>query len=248
MKKTKGFEITSMVLHFMAMAFMLLDHMWATVIPGNEWMNSVGRLAFPIFAFMIVEGYFHTKNLKKYITRLLLFALISEIPFNLMLGSSVTYYVHQNVLWTFLIGVLLMTLNEKAKQSGKVINQLLALAASLVIGFVVGLGAMVDYYHAGIFTILVFYFFRERKWWCRLCQFLLLFYLNVEVLGGYEYEIEIMGSSIFVVQQGFALFALIPIWLYKGKQGPYNRFLKNLYYWFYPAHMLILALIKMYFI
>lgn len=246
MEKLKKFEITSMVLHFLAMALMLCDHLWATVVPGNEWLTCIGRLAFPIFAFMIVEGYTHTRDLKKYILRLFVFALISEIPFNLMVGSNVFYYPHQNVLWTFLCGILLIHLNEKAKQSGKVVLRILALTGSLAVGFAVGVFGLVDYLHAGIFTVLVFYFFKERKWWNFILQAVILYYLNTELIGGYGYELQLFGKDFFLVQQSFAVLALIPIWLYKGKQGPHNKFLKYFYYWFYPVHMLILALIKMY--
>lgn len=63
-------EISSMTLHILAMVLMLCDHLWATVIPGNDWLTDIGRIAFPIFAFMIVEGYFHTRSLKKYVGRL----------------------------------------------------------------------------------------------------------------------------------------------------------------------------------
>lgn len=62
--KTSKFELTSFHLHLLAMAFMLCDHLWATVVVGNNWMTDVGRLAFPIFAFMVSEGFYHTKNLK----------------------------------------------------------------------------------------------------------------------------------------------------------------------------------------
>ncbi len=150
------FEITSMGLHILAMFFMLCDHLWATVIPGNDWLTCVGRLAYPIFAFMIVEGYFHTGNLKKYVGRLLLCAVLSEIPFNLMMGSRLFYPIHQNVLWTFLIGILLIWLNEKAGKRGKWWLRILAGVGSVVLGFVLGLITFVDYNYAGVYMILVF--------------------------------------------------------------------------------------------
>ena len=119
-KKKFNLELTSCALHFLAMALMLSDHLWATVIPWQaDWMTILGRLAFPIFAFMTVEGFFHTKNLKKYMKRMFLFALLSEIPFNLMSGGSFINPFHQNVLWSFLLGLFLMHLNEKAKAKGK---------------------------------------------------------------------------------------------------------------------------------
>ena len=108
MLTVKRTEITSAGLHIMAMTCMFCDHLWGTVVPGHLWLSCVGRLAFPIFAFMLVEGYYHTSNLKKYCQRLFLFALISEIPFNLAIGGSFFYPLHQNVLWSFLISIFLI--------------------------------------------------------------------------------------------------------------------------------------------
>lgn len=243
MKRGLNIETTSMSLHLMAMAFMLCDHLWATVVPGNEWLTCVGRLAFPIFAFLAVEGYFHTHSLKQYVGRLAVFAVISEVPFNLIMASSPIYPFHQNVLWTLLIGILLIHLNEKAKGTGVLWKRILAGAGTVALGFVLGLVLMTDYHYAGIFTILVFYFFRGRSWWCRLGQLLLLAYINLEIIGGYTYPLTLFGGTFDFPQQGLALLALIPIWLYRGKQGPHSKVLQYTYYAFYPVHLLVLWLV-----
>jgi len=245
MKQKIQIETTSASLHVMAMIFMLCDHLWATVVPGNDWLTCVGRVAYPIFAFMIVEGYFHTHNLKKYVIRLLLCAVISEIPFNLVMGSRMFYPIHQNVLWTFLIGILCIYINERAKAKGGRVWRVLIGSASVVIAFILGLIGFVDYNYAGVLTVLVFYFFRGRKWWHFLGQFMFLWYINVEMLSGYAYEVKVFGETHFIVRQGFALFALIPIWLYRGKQGIHSKGLQYFYYAFYPVHLLVLALIRM---
>ena len=229
-----------------ALIFMLFDHLWGTIVPGNDWMTCIGRLSFPIFAFMIVEGYFHTKNLKKYVLRLLVFAIISEIPFNLAMGSRVFYPLHQNVLWSFLIAIGLMHWNEKAKATQKKWRQIVVGCVTVLLGYILGLLTMVDYYHAGILTVLVFYFFRQKKWWSYLAQFVCLWYINTEILGGFGYEIPLFGKTVFVQRQGFALLALIPIWLYRGKQGYHSKMLQYVYYAFYPVHLLILGLIKIF--
>ena len=76
MKHKIRIETSSTFLHILAMAFMLCDHLWGTIVPGNDWLTCLGRISFPIFVFMIVEGYFHTENLRNYIRRLLLFAIL----------------------------------------------------------------------------------------------------------------------------------------------------------------------------
>ena len=242
MEKKFKLETTSFLLHIIAMIFMLCDHIWGTIVSGNDWLTCIGRLAFPIFAFLTVEGYFHTKNFKKYMKRLLIFALITEIPFNLAIGGNFLYPFHQNVLWTFLIALIAIYFLEKIKNK-KIWLKILLGILIIIFSSVLGLLTMVDYYHYGILTVLIFYFFRGKKWWNYLGQLICLWYINVEMMGGMYYEINLLGKIVEISQQGLALFALIPIWLYKGQQGPYNKTIKYIYYAFYPVHLLILAII-----
>ena len=236
-------ETTSFSLHIMAMVFMLCDHLWGTSVVRHDIFTCIGRLAFPIYAFLIVEGYFHTHNLKKYVKRLLLFALISEIPFNLVMGGRLFFPIHQNVLWSFLISIGLIHWNEKVK-GGKIWKRVLVGVATLLIAYIGGIITFVDYYNAGILMVLAFYAFRGKKWWHYLGQLLCMWYINFEMLGGLGYEIHLLGSTHFIARQGLALLALIPIWLYWGRQGCHSKTLQLVYYGFYPLHLLLLGLIK----
>ena len=179
------FDLSAAALHILAMALMLMDHLWATLLPAQEWLTCAGRVAFPIFAFMAVEGYFHTHDLKKYTLRLLLFALLSEIPFDLMYGGTWFYPVHQNVIWTLLLGILGIHLMETVRKKQKTGLYLLVSALVVVAGAVLGTLGMVDYYGAGVLTVFIFYFFHGhgRKWWCLLGQLAALYWVNVELLG-----------------------------------------------------------------
>lgn len=244
--KRCNWDISSAGLHILAMGLMLCDHLWATIVPGGQWMTAAGRLAFPIFAFMIVEGYFHTSNHRKYALRLLTFAVVSEIPFDLMCSGSAVNPFHQNVLWTLLLGLGLIHWNEKAKGC-KLWRRILRGAATVAVGFIVGFLTMVDYYGVGVLTVLVFYFFRERKWWALAGQAAVLYYLNVEVLGGLYFEISLLGQVLQITQQGLALLALIPIWLYRGRQGYHSGWFRWFCYGFYPVHMLLLYLLMVLF-
>ena len=244
-KQTHKLETTSASLHIMAMLFMLLDHLWATVVPGNDWMTCVGRLAFPIFAFSLVEGFFHTRDRKAYAKRLLVFALLSEIPFDLAVGSRWFYPIHQNVLWTFLMALGLMQWNETQREKAPARRSAVAVA-SVIIGALAGLITMADYYHAGILTVLVFYFFRGTSLFHRLGQLAALWYINFELLGGLGYELSLFGRPFFFPQQGFALLALLPIWLYGGRQGHRSKTFQYFCYAFYPVHLLVLGLLKLF--
>lgn len=244
MGQNSKLQISSAGLHILAMGLMLCDHLWAMLFPAEEWLTCIGRIAFPIFAFMVAEGYSHTHNLRRYLFRMLLGALLAEIPFDLMYSSSIFYPFHQNVLWTFLLSLLLIALIEKIKSRFRPVAALLLSAAVTILGFVIGYIAMVDYYGIGILTVLMFHFFRKRSWKNCLCQFICLYILNVKLLGGYYYDVQLFGFEIEVVQQGFALLALIPIWLYQGRQGIHNRFCQYFCYAFYPVHMLLLFVVR----
>lgn len=235
-----SFELTSAGLHILAMGFMLLDHMWATVCSQWDWMTCVGRLAFPIFAFMTVEGYFHTKNFRRYLLRMLAFALISEIPFNLMYSRSWLYPFHQNVLWTFLLSLLCIRLLEWIRALEKPALFYLTAFLTAALGWVLGTIGRVDYYGEGVLCVLVFYFFRGRRWWHLLGQAVGLFWVNVELLGGLFYSVEFLGMQLEISQQGLAVLALIPIWLYRGQQGLHSKPFQYFCYGFYPVHMLLL--------
>lgn len=244
-KKQRGLpDVSARTLHILAMLFMLSDHLWATIIHGQNWLTCVGRLAFPVFAFLAVEGYFHTHDFKRYMQRLLLFAIVSEVPFNLMYGGNIFYPYHQNVLWTFLIALFGIWLIERAKRRMKgwsvvptvlLISGLVSLAGTIM---------MTDYYGAGVLMVLTFYFFRGRKWWCLLGQFLALLWINVYLLGSLYYPVKLFGMELEIVQQGFALFALGLIWLYRGRQDAHSKGFQYFCYAFYPVHIAALVLLS----
>lgn len=236
-------DLSAAALHILAMAFMLMDHLWATLLPAQEWLTCVGRIAFPIFAFMAVEGYFHTHNLKKYLLRMLIFAVISEVPFDLMYGGTWFYPVHQNVIWTLMMGLAGIHLMETVRKKKSTFVYILVSAIVVIVGGLLGTLSMVDYYGIGVLTVFIFYFFRGRKWWCLLGQMLALYWVNVELLGGLMYPIRLFGMEFELCQQGLALLALLPIWLYRGRQGYHSKPFQYFCYAFYPIHMLVIVLV-----
>lgn len=240
----KRFSLTSYTLHLLAMALMLCDHMWATIVPGNQWMTAVGRLAFPIFAFLLAEGFVHTRSVKRYALRMFLFALLSEIPFNLMIAGGVIFPFHQNVLWTFLISIGCMAALEKCEEIGAAWARIPAKLLTVLAGTLAGFLLMVDYFGFGVLMVLTFYFLRGRNWYHRLGQFAALFLINCVWMGGLQYSLVFGGWEYEIPQQGLAVLALIPIWLYGGEQGHRSRYTGWFFYAFYPLHMLVLGLMQ----
>lgn len=219
-------EISGGALKLIAVCSMLIDHIGAVIfiyfiMRGEAYYTTyeimrgiIGRWAFPIYCFLLVEGFEKTRSRKKYALRLFVFALISEIPFNLAFYGSVFYKNGQNVFFTLLIGLLIMGgmefLNRKIQniwlQSiGKLIVVLTFVASAEFI--------CCDYGAKGIIAITLLYLFRKNR------------------------VLQMIAGCISFWWEPGALFAFIPIAFYKGKRG---FGMKYFFYAFYPIHLLLL--------
>ena len=237
---SKRFGISATTLRLLAMFFMLLDHMWATVVPGNNWMTYAGRLAFPIFAFQLVEGFYHTSNRKEYFKRLLILALISEIPFNLVAMSSPIFPFHQNTVFTLLLGLWAISEIDNARK----IRTKPAMAKAgfiLLTVWLLGLLGFVDYGWKGVMTVVAFYVFHDGRF-SKIGQFISLLLLNVILFEGQSFAL--FNGAYYLPTQVFALLALIPIWLYDGRKGFGGKRFQYAAYLFYPIHLLVLHLLR----
>lgn len=230
------------LLQLIAVALMLCDHIWATYMSFGNWLTYIGRLAFPIFAFLIAEGFCRTSNVKKYALRLFCFGIISEIPFNLFYSSRTFNPYHQNVMFTLLLGLLAIIVTDRLKKDRSVKNIALSVLYLLLI-IVASVIGFVDYGLNGVLTVVLFYLFRDFPfaWALQLVGMVLI---NIVFFEGQVIPVELLGSSFEIPTQGFAVLSLIPIWLYGGKRFGKNKFLQYGFYAFYPAHMLILYLIR----
>ena len=241
----KGKGISQETLKLIACAAMLLDHVAAALVYDRELyilMRAIGRLAFPIFAFQIAEGFVHTSNFKKYALRLLGFAVVTEIPFNLFYSSRWFNPYHQNVLFTLLLGLLAIYVIDNARKNKTAKNitlsvlWLVLICVASVIGFV-------DYGFLGMLTVVMFYLLRNFPFaW--VAQLVAMVLINIVFFEGQVFPVEFFGKMVEIPSQGFAVLSLIPIWLYGGKKGRSSKVMQYGFYAFYPVHMLILYLIK----
>lgn len=262
--------ISSLALKLAAMALMLCDHIWYVFMqdaPGFEWMTWIGRLAFPIFAYQIAEGFVHTHSFRRYWLRMLFFALISEIPFNLAVNGTLLYSGHQNVMFTFCIVLPVLAVIRQAQEKGSLVYALAAFACT-AFAFVLGYAAQTDYYGLGVLTVILFYLCRDArhaKLWqvlgmlfihLGLCnaQTPLWCYLRLDTyartaqswqsLGGYEFPLPGFSLAKWTPgDQGLAALALPLIWLCNGKPGKRSRAIQYACYAFYPVHLLVLGLL-----
>ncbi len=237
----RPFGISAFTLKCIAVASMFVDHMGYTLFPGAIWMRCVGRLAFPIFAFQIAEGAYRTGSLGRYLARLAAFAVVAEVPFNLMCARGVTDPAHQNVLWTLLIGLAAVGCVRWAERREKPALTAAVWAAAAAGGYLLAEWASTDYGGWGVITVLVFYACRERRWGPP-AELAAMIGIHAFALRGYR--LKLLGLRVPL--QALAVGALIPIALYDGRQGPHGPVLRYAFYAFYPVHILLLALIAMY--
>ena len=233
MERSRGLD--GGALKGIAAALMLTDHVGAILLPEVLALRCVGRLAFPIFAFFIAEGYAHTRNFGRYFRRLAILAVVSEIPFNLENGA-IFDPARQNVLWTFCLALLTLRGLEalgRERSFGRWAGCGLVLAA----GFAAGELLRTDYGGWGVVTVALLYLCRGGKY-AKL--WLLLAMAAVNGLGMRSLTMPVFGVEMPI--QIFAVAALPVIWLYNGQAGP--KGLRRAFYVFYPAHLLVLEGIR----
>lgn len=218
-----------------AAALMLTDHVGAILLPEMPVLRCVGRLAFPIFAFFIAEGYAHTRDFGRYFRRLAILAVVSEIPFNLENGA-VFDLTRQNVLFTFCLALLtLRGLEALGRERG--FGRWAGCGLVLAAGFAAGELLRTDYGGWGVVTVALLQLCRDGKY-AKL--WLLLAMAAVNGLGMGSLTMPVFGGEMPI--QIFAVAALPVIWLYNGQAGP--KGLRRAFYVFYPAHLLVLEGIR----
>lgn len=241
-ERKKGLSGTALKL--IAIVTMVIDHIGAVVIEagfldvrnfehfnqlitteyGKQWLvidsalRFIGRISFPIFCFLLAEGFFHTKNRNKYAANMLIFAFISEIPFDLAVFNKVLYWDYQNIYFTLFLGLLVMIGMECVSSS--YFKQMLVVAGGCVMAYML----RTDYNIWGIILIASFYMYHGNK-------------KKQLLVGGAAAALE---SSGFL---GAAAIAMIPIWKYNGERGKFK--MKYFFYCFYPAHLLILYVVRL---
>ncbi len=189
----------------------------------------IGRVAFPIFCFLLVEGFQKTRDVKKYILRLGIFALVSEIPFDLALTGNVFDFAYQNVFFTLFLGVLVLAIMNQIQKLNihnvvKVILSMIAVVACAGLAKVLN----TDYSFMGVVFIVTLYCLRNHSVW--------RFFVGAFVLIGGGI---VIGAGL---NELFGLLAFAFICFYNGERG---LKLKYVFYLFYPVHLFILYLIAM---
>lgn len=241
MERSRTEDISGFQLKILALVTMTIDHIGAILLEQNPHYSeasvqyldfvfrAIGRLAFPLFCFFIVEGFHYTRNRKKYAIRLLIFAMVSEIPFDMAFNGRILEGRDNNVGFTLLTGMLSIWILDTfikriyRKYSDRFHRWLLTGLAIGVVLLVVYIleNHMIrsDYGAAGVFAIVFLYLFMNYK------------------MRGFTIAVIWLGLTCGMIEF-ISLLDLLPLYFYHGRQG---RKMKYLFYIFYPVHLLILA-------
>ena len=233
-------RLTSGQLKMIAMGTMFIDHAAAAIIFGsglNEMsplvenigiaMRLVGRMAFPLYAFLLVQGFMWTRDWSRYVTRMAVFALISEIPFDLMVAGEIWYSRAQNTIVTLLIGLICMKMLEAVSENksgfgGKILGISLAVWTVAAAMFAAEL-LRTDYGALGVLLIVVLYTFRHRP-----SELVVAGCLATALIYGFSMEVLLAWIAFFFISR------------YNGERG---RKLGLMPYVFYPVHLLVVWLV-----
>lgn len=208
--------LNSFQLKWIAIITMLIDHVGAVLFPHEMGFRIVGRIAFPIFCFLIVEGFFHTRDVRRYMARLGIFAVLSEVPYDLAFHGKPVDITGQNVFFTLLLGVLLMYLLEKSPDIFVKALEIFSILCTAEL-------LETDYSARGVLLILIYYVFKRWK--------------EIYICAGAAWNFLYGWGRI----QNFGIFSAPFLALYNGERGPK---IKYFFYVFYPVHLLILHFLQ----
>lgn len=231
--------MSAFVLKIIALVSMACDHTSYLLFGRFSFLNCIGRIAFPIFAFQISEGYMHTNNLKKYMLRLFAFALISQVPF-ILFRSVFTSGFALNVFFTLFFGLLSIVIYDtlnKINTKNRYTHYLLSFIGifSVIAIAIIAELMNTDYGAFGIAIIFVFYLFKDKKFLMNIgFTFCCIFYYLKNLLYS-------SNSNIYLTILVFTLIPLIFINLYNNKKGKNTKYFL---YIFYPVHFLIIYLLS----
>ena len=209
------------VLKWIAVLTMVIDHVGAILFPDQIWMRVIGRVAFPIYAYCLAEGFRYTSDYRRYLGRLALFAILSEIPFDLALYGVPVSFAHQIVFLTLSRGLILLWVLERCRE------QLLLCAGAFAVLCFLAQALHMDYGAGGLLMVFAFYLAQQGT--------------SPWIGWGIFVFINLFGYAGGV--QWAAILALLPIGLYSGKAGKRKQ---RFFYWIYPLHLLLLWIIEKY--
>lgn len=246
--------MSALTLRIIASVCMLCDHIGyclAGRYPFLEPLRWIGRLAFPLYVFLIVNGYRHTSNRVRYALRLLLFAILSQVPFSLMFFRKHGYFYCYNVFVTLLLSLLTVWVTDVLRKHkiGRWFTPLPTILAVAVFYFDL---FRADYGAKGILLAMTFYLFDGNLLLTTIGTLASVYYAKLislgfsalNVLRGKAFALPKMGS--WELTQLFSLLALVMIFFYNGQRGklpekPAARKAVQLgFYIFYPVHLLLL--------